>query len=98
MNFREWATKYLIDRGMLPDAAPGIVEAWIESENDSTMQNRWGDAAEGYPERLLVLFGVSLNRCALSWIEANLPQAWFKPMFDNALLNRLEHDDSEVEK
>ena len=81
MSFKAWALAYLIDRGMFEDQAAAVVDAWMADEANASMDGRWESRIEGYPPIMLNVLALSLNRCALSWIDANKPQAWFRGMF-----------------
>lgn len=41
----------------------------------------WNSAEDHYPKAVYVLWCALLDEVALSWIEKNCPNAWFKPMF-----------------
>lgn len=54
------------------------------------MQGRWDDDIEGYPISLLSALWISVKDCVLEWIEANKPLAWYKPLFNDALMQEIE--------
>ena len=71
-NYREDTT------GMPPRASDAGPEDPPISDEDEL---RWLDSTEGYPKCMLSLITVSAARAALDWIDANCPQAWYRPMF-----------------
>jgi len=85
MTFREWAVQYIYERGVFEADAKTIVEACIADEANKAM-DRWDDDIEGYPVSMRAVLVLALNRATVTWIEANKPLAWFKPMFDGTPL------------
>lgn len=81
MTIREWAEDYCTSSGMWPEQAKAVVDM-VESEIGDAMKNRWHDQIEGYPRQLLAVLRLNINSTALRWIDANLPEAWYRPMFD----------------
>jgi hypothetical protein len=76
----------LFERGMFEADAVKVVEAVIADPANEAMQSRWGDHVEGYPPQMVNVLWFTTKRHALEHIEANCPQAWFKPLFDDAAL------------
>jgi hypothetical protein len=79
MNFLQLADKYLHERGMFPAQAAAVIE--MAKVASPSMADRLTDGVEGYPDVIARLWLVTLNTCAIDWIDANLPQAWYRPMF-----------------
>lgn len=42
----------------------------------------WDSPAQEYPHKFYTATFVAVARVALKWIDENIPQAWFRPMFD----------------
>jgi len=83
MTFREWGRKYLEERGMFEQQARIVLEDMEADPANEAMAGRWKDHIEGYPTSMLAVMAVALNRAAVEWIDANLPKAWYRPMFAN---------------
>ena len=81
MTIHEFVVKHLTDNGMFPDQASAVFAAVETDKANESMAQRWNDQVEDYPKPLFAVILLVVNRKALDWIESNLPQAWFKPMF-----------------
>ncbi len=81
VTFRQWAQTYLEERGMFPDQASAVVKATEDDPASEAMRGRWTDDTEGYPTPLLAVMAMAINHAAVTWIDANCPQAWYRPMF-----------------
>lgn len=83
MTIQEQITKRLVDNGMFEDQANQVISL-LKADKicQDTMQDRWGDNIEGYPPQFLAVMWVTTKRHALAWIDANLPLAWYRPLFE----------------
>ena len=77
--------KLLEDRGMFPDQAEATLEQAIPVIESLVPDYciTWDRPAYEYPEVMYSIWLVTLKAEALKWIDANIPQAWFRPMFIN---------------
>ena len=50
-------------------------------DEDTVMGNRWADDEGGYPKAMLNVLHVTVNRCAVEWIDKNCPEAWYRDVF-----------------
>ena len=73
-------TQRLVDNGLFEDMAEKIMQQ-IKADDNGTMQGRWGDSIEDYPDIMLAVLWVTVRDTALEWIDENLPNAWFRPLF-----------------
>ena len=80
-TFRQWAHAYLVSRGMFDKQADAVLESLALAPDP--MQGRWNDCIDDYPDVVLNAVSLSLDAHAVKWIEENLPNAWFKPMFQH---------------
>ncbi len=92
MTFAEYVKDYLFQSGMFPDQAETVLtlvkgdkanEAMQTRDGDKVIQDRWEEDMEGYPPVMQALVRFATNRDAVAWIEANLPQAWYRLLFAN---------------
>ncbi len=81
MTLEEKFKKLLFESGMFESDAEAVMEAVKADSANKAMAGRWSDMAEGYPKALYGLLWVEVKRAALKYIDANCPQAWFRPMF-----------------
>lgn len=81
MTFESKAIEYLYQNGMFEDQAKAVVEIAKAAPENEPMKGRWQDDIEGYPPTMLQVLALSLDSAAVEWIDANLPHAWFRPMF-----------------
>ena len=81
MTFREWAVEYCYKRGMFRNQATEVVESMIAGPSNGAMEHRWGDRIEDYPPLMQEVLAIELNSCAVRWMDANLPRAWYRGMF-----------------
>lgn len=79
MTIRARFEEKLCRCGMFPDQA-GVVLILTERELPD-MTGRWDEDESGYPPELMAALWMGVEQQALVWIDANLPQAWYRPMF-----------------
>lgn len=83
MTLQEWAIKQLTSRGMLPDQALKVLAQYKERSEAGALVDAWNQPIEKEESYLLMLVVIRDGLLAegLLWIDANLPQAFFRPMF-----------------
>ena len=81
MNIEQEMMKRLDGCGMFPDQAKAVIDMAREDECLTQMRQRWADECSGYPAGLIDVTWIAVRHVALKWIDANAPQAWFRPMF-----------------
>ncbi len=82
MTLRQWAEDSLYQRGMFPEQARAVID--IVAAGNESIKDRWNDDTEGYPDTFLAVLIITIDHAALEWIDANKPQAWYRPMFDHS--------------
>ena len=80
-TFEQWTVEYMVSRGVFDDVAATILETIKNDEIYKDMAGRWQDDISGYPEVMLSVMAMAINRLVLEWCEKNAPLAWFKPLF-----------------
>ena len=80
MTVRAFMIKFLYERGMFPQQAEAAL-APLFSDPDHSMVQRWDDQIEGYPPQISALMVLAASDAAVDWIDANLPKAWYRPIF-----------------
>jgi hypothetical protein len=90
MTFAELVTNYCTERGMWPEQAEAVLGMVKADPVNASMQGRWDDDVTGYHSSIAVMVRMSINKTALEWIDANQPQAFFRPMFDPGMLVTLD--------
>jgi len=83
MTFNEAMKNMMVENGMFPQQADSVLLLAKDHALLDTMKGRMDEQTDGYPPIMLPVVWVSMQAIALEWIEANLPNAWYKPMFQN---------------
>jgi hypothetical protein len=73
-------TDYLINSGMFQHQAEAVMEAVKKLQ--PSMDGRWSEPPSAYPVALYIGLQITARTAALEWIDANLPDAWFRGMFE----------------
>ena len=82
MTFKEYFVQKLEENGMFAADANAVIEQTIVAPEAESMQGRWNDDMAGYPPIMSKVLWLTVRLNALKWIDANAPQAWFRPMFE----------------
>lgn len=81
MTIRETLAKHLTDNGMFESQAEAVIEQFMGTDATQPMRGRWDDPTTEYPAALTDALLHGLCFVALEWIDANLPEAWYRPIF-----------------
>ncbi len=83
MTTKEQLLKMLTDRGMSEQQANKVMELAIPKINEASggYAVTFDSPAEQYPKVVFMAMFIVVKKTALEWIETNIPEAWFKPMF-----------------
>ena len=81
MTLKEKILEFLTDGGMFEEQAAQVFEAVKSADENEAMRDRWNDTAEDYPSVLVSALNISAATHAVKWIDENLPQSWFRPVF-----------------
>jgi hypothetical protein len=83
MTTQEKFRQMITSKGMFESQADKVMEEF-KVEMAKTMPHyrvTWDRPASEYPDAFYTSAGLLLNQVATKWIDANIPQAWFRPMF-----------------
>lgn len=80
MTIKEAILKRLYDNGMFPDQAAAVMEQVI-ANSESSMDKRWNDNEADYAPSIQAVLWITVKIEALKYIDANCPEAWFRPTF-----------------
>lgn len=69
----------LTSRGMFEPQADAVLA--VLKDRHPEMSGRWGDPITDYPGALYGVIWLSAREEAVKWIDANLPKAWYRPLF-----------------
>jgi len=74
----------MVRYGMSGSQADAALEEAIPKVNELMPDYKeiWAKRADSYPPIIYSLIWVSLRPLILSWIDVNIPQAWYRPMFE----------------
>lgn len=83
MTFYEKMIDMLKQHGMFESHAKEALEPLVNNPEfaASTMIGRWNDSIDEYPPVILNVLWIDVRDGVLKWIEENLPEAFYKPMF-----------------
>jgi len=79
MTIREKMEQMLFEHGMFESQAKEVMDK-VEKE-EVEMKGRWDDEETDYPTPMINVAWIAVKHHALEWIDANLPKAWYRPMF-----------------
>jgi len=85
LTLKEKLIEQCMRNGMMKSAALATVEAATPEINASGGGNhhiQWDWPWDGYPTELVAVWMTIVKRHGLEWIDANLPQAFYRPMFE----------------
>jgi hypothetical protein len=83
MTFEQLAHDHLFNNGMFEDNVSAVIELAKKDEVLDSMSGRWTDKTDDYPPFMEKIFILSLDHVALKYIDENIPQAWFRPVFEH---------------
>lgn len=95
-TFKEALIEDLTSSGFSADQALEVFNQLTERPEQVSMRGRWNEDHTGYPASIFSILLVAIRHIAFEYIKRNMPNAWFRPMFDKemanaiALLNYLE--------
>jgi len=83
MTTKERFKQFLIDRGMFDSQADEVIEIFIKQVDylNGSYQITWDRPSTEYPDAFYAVHIGALKEVALSWINENIPLAWFKDLF-----------------
>ena len=77
----QFVIDHLYNNGMSESQAEAVLVMVKRDPAASEMSDRWRDFIVDYPSSLQAAILMIVNRVALEWIDFNLPNAWYRPMF-----------------
>ena len=81
MTIEKRIKELLVNNGLSSNHADQVISAMKADDVNKAMLDRWDDDVDVYPQQIIVMAWVSARQHALEWIDANLPLAWFRPLF-----------------
>lgn len=81
MTIEQRLTKMCFDNGMFLTNAQAVMDLVTSKENEPLFPNmvrRWADNEDEYPSQLLAVLWFGVKSIAVNWIDANVPQAWYR--------------------
>ena len=84
MTTRQKFEAILFEMGLFESQATEIMELAMPRFSDLLPEYRitWDRPSDEYPDAFYnVGFSVVVKKSALDWIDANMPQAWFRALF-----------------
>lgn len=85
MTIEEHFAEYLTGKGMFAETAAAVIASVKEKgDENGTAALHWSDelgAPGGYPDTMIAVLTLTIDAAAVEWIDANAPQAWYRPLF-----------------
>ena len=82
MTFEDKIKEMLVEHGMWDDEAKAVVEMLKADKLNESMAHRWNDDVEDYPLSMLAILWMETKHIAIEYIDANCPEAFYRPMFE----------------
>jgi hypothetical protein len=73
----------LFSMGLFEDDVLSISKAVEENPANRSMDGRWSDKTENYPEAILTVGWLVAKRQAAEWLAKNKPMHWARPVFES---------------
>ena len=80
MTIKEFVISECVSRGMFEDQAEEVFQKLFKVHPE--MEGRWDEPIEAYPKTMLASIRVSVVSEGKKWIEKNVPQAFYRKLFD----------------
>lgn len=85
MTWQDYVENYLKDRGVYFEAhLKGMMEYIKNDPSMEGMKNRWNHPVEDV-NPMKAMLRLIAKRKALEWIDENLPNAFFRPLFSGEI-------------
>lgn len=81
MTFREKSRQYLIENGLFEEQADGVLTDIEGIKEFTALHEVWNKQDEGSPKTMWAVILLSVRKQAVTWIDANCPLHWARPMF-----------------
>ena len=82
MTTKEKLIEMCVSRGMFETQAEEVL-AYAMPQLDSMGEGiTWNAPAKDYPPAMYAVMFITVSRCAIEWIDENLPKAYFRKMFE----------------
>jgi hypothetical protein len=81
MTTKERFLKMITDNGVFDDQAEKMMQSVIEEFNADSYKVTWDRPASEYPDAFYIVCFMRIKPIIVKWIDANIPQAWFRAMF-----------------
>lgn len=89
ITLKQAVIEELTNSGFFPDQALEVFERLVTDPAQKSMEGRWDDDYTDYPKPIFSILLVAVKSIALKYIEEKIPDAWFRPMFDDNLAKTL---------
>lgn len=83
VTITEYLQKRLEDNGMFPEEASQTIEAAKTSPLFVSMEHRWDEQLDSYPEPMKAVLWPSMKRVGADWLAQNAPEHWARPLFSS---------------
>ena len=81
MTFEDKIKELLENHGMFGRQITEVLSYAKNHELLKTIEGKWHEDIEGYPQTMVTVIWLSMKVIVIEWIDAECPQAFFRPMF-----------------
>lgn len=85
MTIEQKIKTMLVEYGLMPAQAEAVFAAMKTDPVNEVMQGRWEDELIDYPPEFISAAWMSACTHAVEWIDKNLPRAFYRSLFANAV-------------
>lgn len=78
-TFEQYYHNFLYQNGMFPAQVAAVLDS---VRNVESFRETFPKAHAGYPLQMYAVLDDIIRRATLEWIDNNLPEAWFRAMFE----------------
>jgi hypothetical protein len=80
MTFAEKMKALMVEHGMWEDDTQTVMDI-VTANTENSMYGRWNDEIDDYPPQMIPAVWLGVKYAAYQWLDANKPNAWYKPVF-----------------
>jgi hypothetical protein len=81
MTLKKWLVSKLMASGFCQEHAYHVVDKFAANQDDDSLDNRWHEDCRHYTKKFLHYLLQTIRPVALSWIDNNISEAWFRDKF-----------------
>ena len=88
-TFKEALIEDLTSSGFSREQALEVFAQLTKRPEQASMKGRWDEDHTGYPASIFSSLLVAIRNIAFEYIKENMPNVWFRPIFDKEMAKKL---------